>query len=169
MNPDAIANIQVSRFGLPSILLVLLALSSAPAAAQQGEGQPRRPTRVPVTLMMADTPSAEPYRIIRRADQAPYDVVVFSAAADSAALSHAVSELLLLRQVQGDTVTVAAVGGMMRVRGTGGARADTRPIPWAGRVMRDLANAPRKDVPGVGALRSVLIWLPPQRRGAPAP
>jgi hypothetical protein len=154
----------MNGYRLTSILLVLPALWAAPAAGQQPQAEPRRPTRVPVTLVMADTPSAEPYRIIRRAQQAPHDVVLFSATADSTALSDAVSELLLLRQVQGDTVT--STEGMMRLRGAGGRHAGSRPIPWAERVMRDLSNARREDVAGIGVLRTVQIWLPPQRRRA---
>jgi hypothetical protein len=157
------------RFTIVPIFLALLALSRGSAAAQQPESQQRRPTRVPVTLAMADTPSAVPYRIIRRADQAPYDVVLFSASADSAAASDAISDLILMRQVQGDTVPTGDAAGMMRVQGAGGGRVESRPIPWAGRVMRDLTNAARKDVPGVGTLRSVQIWLPPQRRRSPRP
>jgi hypothetical protein len=153
------------RYGVLPIFAVLLAVWPGSAAAQQP--QPRRPTRVPVTLLMADTPSTTPYRIIRRAAQEPHDVVLFSSTADSAALSDAVNDLLLMRQVQGDTVPEG--GGMMRVRGQGGARLAARPMPWAGRVMRDLNVAAREGVPGVGTLRSVLIWLPPQRPRPPVP
>lgn len=147
------------------LITTALLLGATSGSGQQPGGQPRRPTRVPVTLVMADTPTGQPYRIVRRGARAPHDVVIFAAGADSAALSDAVNELLLLRQVQGDTVTDGA--DVLRVRGRGGARVNGRPMPWAGGVMRDLNAAARQEVPGFGTPRTVIIWLPPQRPRSP--
>ena len=143
--------------------------SGAELVAQQTAGNPRRPTRVPVVLALADTLTGDaPFRILRRADVTPHDVILFRAGADSAALSAAVHDLLAIRRVQGDTTRSGT--GAMRVRQPGRAAArDVRMLPWARRVMNDLHHADRQVIPGVGSVPSVQIWLPPQRRPARQP
>lgn len=149
------------------ILLVggLLALQAEPAQAQQTA---RRPTRVPVTLTLVDTLAAEtPFRILRRANVEPHDVIVFRRGADPVALSAAVEQLVLMRQAQGDT---SETTGVMRVRMAGEeGRPGARMLPWARRVMDDLHHASTREIAGVGTVPAVVIWLPPQRRRAAVP
>lgn len=147
-------------------LLVILLLGAVPplggatVQAQQGNGA-RGPTRVPVTLALTDTlPAAAPFRILRRADLDPRDVIVLRRGADSLALSAAVEQLLLMRQLQGDTATTS---GMVRVRARDSAGRAPRTLPWARRVVDDLHRAPPRPVAGVGTLPALVIWLPPQR------
>ncbi|HYW07888.1 MAG TPA: hypothetical protein VE913_13090 [Longimicrobium sp.] len=119
-----------------------------------------------MTLALVDTLAGEaPFLILRRADVAPYDVILLRADADSAALSAAVRDLLSIRRVQGDTTRTTA--GAMHVRRANRAPGQgVRTIPWARRVMDDLRMAERQTIAGVGTARAVQIWLPVQwRRG----
>jgi hypothetical protein len=102
-----------------------------------------------------------PYRILRRADVAPNDVILLRSGSDAAVLSEAVGNLLLIRAQTGDT---AQVSGAVRVKRAQGASGRVpRSFPWAGRVLNDLRQAQARDVPGVGSVPSIEIWLPPQR------
>ena len=75
---------------------------------------PERPMRVPVTLALVDSlPSGAPFRILRRADVSPSDVILFRTGGDSTTLSEAVEQLVLTRRMQGDT---AQARGAVRVR-----------------------------------------------------
>ncbi|HET7234462.1 MAG TPA: hypothetical protein VFJ16_30900 [Longimicrobium sp.] len=152
-------------------LIFLLATESFVATSQAR--QPiagRRPTRVPVMLVLVDTlPVETPYRILRRAELDPRDVIVLRTGADSVALSAAVWDLIVMRQAQGDTAT-AQSSGMMRVRrGDGGSQSAPRILPWASRVMSDLHHAAPREVAGVGTAPASVIWLPPQRRRGALP
>jgi hypothetical protein len=152
------------RFAIATCAVCLLVLGRPASVASQHDGTPaRRPTRVPVTIALADTTSAEPaYRIIRRADQPPYDVIVLSGHADAATLSAAVSDLLLVRTAQGDTATHAGLARVRRRRPDAhGARAPR--FPWTQRVLEDLRRAAPREIAGAGNVRAVEIWLPPQR------
>lgn len=116
---------------------------------------------MPVALALVDSlPGDAPFRIVRRANVSPLDVIVFRAGVDSISLSDAVEQLLLMRRMQGDT---AETTGMVRVRRPNPAGHAPRVLPWARRVMDDLHRAERKEIPGVGSARTVQIWLPPQR------
>lgn len=141
-------------------LLLLLFLMSAvvfPVDAQEG-----RPNRVPVTIALAEGSAlgGVPFRILRRADAAPHDVILLAPGADAASLSEALGQLQTMRRVQGDTATGS---GMMRLRsqGNGGG---PRMYPWAPRVLQDLHRADARPLAGVGTVRSVQVWLPPTRR-----
>lgn len=146
-----------------ALFLFLLATPAASLAAQ-GAGTPpveaARP-RVAVTVVLQDTLAGAPaFRIIRRVDQRPLDVIVLTGPAGEETLSEAVRSLLMVRFAAGDT---ASTPGEVRVR-----RRDTvprtvqRPYPWAARVVRDLHAAPPQDVMGIGRVRAVVIWFPPQ-------
>jgi hypothetical protein len=129
--------------------------------AQQRTGQ--RVRRVPVTLALVDAlPADVPFQILRRTET-PHDVILLTTASDSAELSSAVQQLLMLRRIQGDT---ASAPGTLRVRHPQGSSARLRVLPWAHRVMVDLRTAPVHNLSGVGAVRSLQIFLPPQGRGA---
>ncbi len=142
---------------------LLLLLAVAAAAMHPGAAQERRPVRVPVTVALADgsTPGEAPFRILRRADTSPHDVILLAPAADAAALSDAVAQLQTVRRVQGDT---AAVSGTMRVRRRENGHGP-RMLPWAPRVLHDLRRADAQPLAGVGTVRSVQVWLPPTSRG----
>jgi hypothetical protein len=141
-------------------LLIAAGLSSEGLAQESAR---RRPTRVPVTVVLVDTLSAERgFLILRRADTDPRDVILLGGAADTVALTEAVDELLLMRRAQGDT---SRVTGTMRVRRTySSAGGSPSILPWARRIVDDLRRAARRDVAGVGDVPAVVIWLPPQRR-----
>lgn len=142
------------------LLLSLICAAVHPVAAQQG-----RPTRVPVTVALTDGSALRdaPFRILRRADTSPRDIILLPAGADAAALSRAVAQLQMIRRVQGDT---ASASGAMMVRrsGNGGG---SRMLPWAPRVLRDLHRMDARPLAGVGTVKSIQIWLPPTRKGRP--
>lgn len=144
--------------------LPLPSLGQATTTAPPGNAELR--PRVAVTVVLEDTTAATPgFRIIRRVDQRPLDVIVLSGPADGETLSEAVRTLLMVRQVGGDTATRA---GQVRVRRPdAGTRPLPRPYPWAARVVGDLRAAPPRDVAGIGTFRAVEIWFPPQRPRAP--
>ena len=153
----------------PLLCAAVLVASVRTELQAQQTAAARAPTRVPVTVALVDTLAGDaPFRILRRATVAPYDVILLRANADSAALSAAVQDLISIRQVQGDTARAAA--GVVRVRrpsATPGQR--MRMLPWARRVIDDLRRAERQAVAGVGSVPAVQIWLPPQRGRRPAP
>jgi len=130
----------------------------------QGSAAGNRHARVPVTVVLQDTSDSVPsFRILRRVAQFPLDVIVLSGPADGETLSMAIRNLLMVRQVAGDTATAA---GQVRVR-RAVAPPSQRPYPWAARVVNDLRVAQPQEVAGIGTVRAVEIWFPPQhRRGA---
>ena len=154
--------------GMMAVALgALLAFSRAPTYAQEpgGPGQSELPpTRVPVTVALQDTTDeSASYRILRRTEAAPFDVIVLTGKANALMLSDAILELLLVRRAQGDTATS---NGAVRLRwsrpNAGSARVPR--YPWAQRVVNDLRRADVRDVHGIGTVRAVEIWLPPQHR-----
>lgn len=151
-----------------SLLLALL----GPASTLDGEGrlsaqgsqEQRQPVRVPVTLALVDSipGGAAQFRILRRVDATPHDIILLPYGADQTVLSEAIADLLAMRALTGDTATAA---GMMRVRHPQQTAGRTpRPLPWAGRVMNDLRRAEPRPLAGVGTVPAVEVWLPPQRR-----
>lgn len=146
---------------LAAVLLSVLLLPSADAMLHSQQA-PTRPTRVPVTLAMVDgtLTGGESYRILRRADQSPHDLLLLRSDADVAVLSGAIENLLLIRAQTGDT---ARVSGTTRIRrSVGGPERPSRVLPWAGRVLNDLRRAQPRPVAGVGTVPTVEVWLPPQ-------
>jgi len=144
-----------------AVLVVGLNQPTQGQAASSPAGAVNRQPRVPVTVVLQDTSAPAPsFRILRRVDQNPLDVIVLSGPADGETLSDAVRNLLMVRQIAGDT---AAAAGQVRVRRSA-APASQRPYPWAARVVNDLRAAPPQAVAGIGIVRAVEIWFPPQRR-----
>jgi hypothetical protein len=148
-------------------VLVTAGMAAAPRLPAQQAQAPVRPTRVPVTVALVDSlPAGAPFRILRRADATPRDVILLAAVASADDLSGAVKELLLMRRLQGDT---ARATGVMRVRRPqGGPPAQAQRYPWTARVLNDLRTAPRMPVSDLGMVPALEIWLPPQRGRAPA-
>ncbi|CAN5862099.1 hypothetical protein BH23GEM3_BH23GEM3_25990 [soil metagenome] len=156
------------------LLLTTLAVpvSTARLAAQQN-ASPAAPTRVAVTVALVDD---LPYgggasAIVRRAegaftDDSRHDVIVLgSRGASARELSSAVMDLLAIRGQQGDTASANAV---MRVRPRAGSQGEARRVlPWAQRVVNDVRRAEPRLIEGLGEVRAVDIWLPPQQRKAP--
>lgn len=155
------------RAWIAGCALPVLTLYNAPLRAQD-DGNPRGgrpPTRVPVTVVLQDT-TIRPagYRILRRTDTEPYDVIVLTGNADAVTLSDAISDLLLVRRVQGDTASGNSSVRLRRSRAVPGSARVPR-YPWAQRVVNDLRRAEEQDVRGIGSGRAVQIWLPPQHVG----
>jgi hypothetical protein len=150
-------------------LLALLIFVPATSVAQ-GTPSPARVHRVPVAVAIA--PAAQPsnsgYAILRRVNEQPKDVILLNPeAVDAAHLSAAVRELVLIRRATGDH---PSKGHRARVRsGPNPPRGAAAPLPWAQRVVDDLAKASPRSLPGVGPVRTVTIWLPPQHPGISAP
>lgn len=141
------------------LLGALAAFTPATLPAQRtGNGVP---ARVPLTVVLvAELPRpGAAYEIQRRTTGNDRDVVLLLNIATSEQLSDAVRGVLTARQVGGDTATER---GTFRARPHNGA---TRAVlPWASRVLADLRAAGVRDVPGVGRVRAVRIWLPSERR-----
>jgi hypothetical protein len=137
-------------------LCVVAALVLHSWAISDVHAQARRPTRVAVTVALVDR-LPDSVSILRRKNVEPLDVILLHTSADARQLSSAVYDLLMVRQVGGDT---AETPGRMRVRAN---QRGTRPVlPWAERVMAHLRRAEPRAIRGVGTVRAVQIWLPPQ-------
>lgn len=120
------------------------------------------PTRVPVTLAIVDSTLTGDgsFRILRRADQSPHDIILLRHDIDVAELSGAIESLLLIRGQTGDT---AKVNGTTRIQRSGrNPERPSRVLPWAGRVLNDLRRVQPRAVAGVGIVPTVEVWLPPQ-------
>lgn len=120
--------------------------------------------RARVPAWVASSPdlegSASPFRLARFAGSAPHDVILLAPGADAATLTQAVESLLAARRAGGDE---AASDALLRVPQPGMAK---RELPWAARVLNDARAAAPRQIPGVGRVRAVRIWLPAQRRGS---
>lgn len=147
---------------LAAVLLLWAGTASLPA---QQRGAPRGPARVPVTVVLGDSlPRTDaPFVVQRRPDLRPRDVILLRRDATGEDLSEAVRTLLVVRQADGDTATRAAT---LRMRPGQARRGTPREFPWAGRVLAELRGAGAREVAGIGRVRAVEIWLPPQRRRA---
>lgn len=144
-----------------AIALAITALCLPPDRLWAQHGNP---TRVPATVVFADQAvQAEPFVVHRRTD-AEVDVIVLRSDATVEQLSDAVRALMTIRQLGGDTASSPGIM-RMRPRPVGPGRAAAHPVPWAGRVLADLKKAEPRDVPGLGRVRAVKIWLPRQRIG----
>jgi hypothetical protein len=135
----------------------LAALPWSVSAAQQTQGaRGRVPTLVAIS---PDLQGAETrFRLARFGGNAPRDVILLAPEADAATLTQAVEALLAVRRQSGD---VATSNAMLRTREPQRARV----LPWAARVVQDVRAAAPRQIPGVGRLRAVQIWLPAQQRG----
>jgi hypothetical protein len=149
---------------MPRTVAALLAAIVLVNPGRAGAQAVHRPARVAVTVALDSALSAgTPFRLIRRSEVEPFDVIVLRTDAGSAELTEAVRQLLLIRQVQGDTATETAV---VRVR-PAPTNGSPPVLPWAARVLTDLRHAPSRAIAGVGTLPSLVIWLPPQRAARP--
>ena len=151
---------------LTAVLVAAGISAASPLVAQQAHAS-ARPTRVAVTIALLDTVFDSPFRIVRRVNGTPRDVILLPRGANADNLSAAVHELLLIRRLQGDT---APATGVMRVRRPKGGSPHQMPrYPWAARVLIDLQSAPRELISGTGPVPAVEIWLPRQHGRAHSP
>lgn len=138
--------------------------NAVPLEAQQsGAATGGRIPRIPVTIVQVSElpPEAadQAFLIVRRPDESPSDVILLRAGADRHDLSDAVRTLLTARQARGDQAATREIVRVSTQRGQG-----RRPeLPWVGRVLADLRRAEPRAVAGIGTVRAVQIWLPPQR------
>lgn len=141
--------------------VALISLCSVLSAAHaQGSGTPQAHRRVPVMLVVVDSLGGdEEYRILRRAEGQPRDLVLLTRLATTGTLSDALHDLLLIRKQQGDTTQT---GGTVRIRHPN--RSARPEFPWAIRVLSDLRKAQPRAIEGFGRSPAIVIWLPPQRR-----
>ena len=126
-------------------------------------GQSSRATRVPLTIAMVEQmphPDA-PYEILRRTSGATHDVLLVSVGATADQLSDGIRGVLTARRAGGDTASQALV---LRVRPRGTAAASRPAFPWVQRVLADLERSPLRSLDGVGTVRWIRIWLPPQQQ-----
>lgn len=147
-----------------ALAVAVLTPTASEALLSQRTPSPGRPTRVPVTLALIETPSigAERWVVQRRPDLSPHDVIVLHPNVTADELSDAVRALLTVRQVDGDTSIRRA---MLRVRPEQRRPDARRPFPWTQGVLADIRRAMPQPVAGIGNVRAVQIWLPPQGRG----
>jgi hypothetical protein len=145
---------------------VLIALSVLWPGVLSGQPGARMgsTSRVPAAVVLVDSlpQQGAPFVIVRRVDVSPGDVILLRTGATAEHLSDAVRALMMARQVSGDSATTART---MRLRPRPGQNRPT--LPWAPRVIADVARAQVQNIPGVGRGRSVTIWLPRQRKVAP--
>ncbi len=144
------------------ICFALLASTAALSAQERRDSQSRR---VPATVVIVDSlpQRGAPFMIVRRPEASPADVIMLLPGADPVALSNAIRALLTARQAGGDFPSSAAT---LRVRPQlRGGTVSQPPFPWAPRVVEDLRRAETREVDGIGYVRAIVIWLPPQDRG----
>jgi hypothetical protein len=141
------------------MLLVMTVIASVPFADRwttlyAQEARARVPAWVAISPEMEG--SANPFRLARFAGRAPQDVILLAPGADAATLTQAVDALLAARRAAGDE---AESDALLRVPQAGQRR---RELPWAGRVIDDARAAAPREIPGIGRVRAVRIWLPAQ-------
>lgn len=142
------------------MLLVITVVASVPFAGgwttlHAQEGRPRVPAWVAISPEMEG--STSPFRLARFAGRAPQDVILLAPVADGATLTQAVEALLAARRAAGDE---AASDALLRVPQGG---QGVRELPWATRVLNDVRATTPREIPGIGRVRAVRIWLPAQR------
>ncbi len=151
----------------PLLITVLAFLAGGQPLLAQQTRSPRAPSRVPVTIALVGSlvRADLPFVVQSRPDMAPHDVILLRSDAGSDQLSEAVRTLLVIRQASGDTATSKATLRMRPNQAQRGAqRQARREFPWVHRVIADLRRAEPREIVGVGTVRAVEIWLPPQQR-----
>jgi hypothetical protein len=141
------------------LVAAVLPLFAAPAAAQSStRPAPRTPALV---ALSPDLQGAEmPFRLARFGGNSPRDVILLAPDADASELTQAVQALMVVRRHSGDDVP--RVSATFRARHP---QQRPRVLPWAARVLQDVRSAAPREIPGVGRVRAVQIWLPAQRGG----
>lgn len=153
---------------IPRLLICLLSFGgvslSGTASAQADRSSPRAQSRAPILLAVVDTlPDTAPrFRIIRLPGESAREAVLLPSDATPELLTQALEALRMIWVHDKGSQP----GELLRLNG---GKAETRPhraVPWAGRVLHDLREAHRRQIPGVGSVRAVQIWLAPLPAGA---
>lgn len=154
------------RRKLPAVqLFILLSLASAPAAGQTVKSPGTR-ARVPVTIALSDQFPERARFVVRRVPgHGRGDLILLRPNTTAAELTEAVATLLTARQAEGDAPSTKRT---VRIRPTQQRRGPLQEYPWISRVLTDLRAAPPVEIPDVGKVRAVQIWLPRQSKG-PSP
>lgn len=147
--------------------IIFAVLSSGAATGQQGGptlNQLRRQQeiarRVPVTIALWDqlpAPDSVPAVILRRGTTAPRDVILLRRRATPGQLAAAVMRLMVIRDRMGDSARADAafrLPGAHRMPKGGATELQ------AGRTLARLRWAPPQDVPGVGRVPALEVYLP---------
>lgn len=143
-------------------MVAALMIALVPAALLAQRAAPA--TRVPLTItLVRELPHpGTSYEIQRRTSGDERDVVLLLHSATPEQLSEAIRGVMTARLAGGDSAAQAAT---LRVRPHSSSSPGTHaPLPWALRVLADLRAAPMRNVPGVGRVQAVRIWLPAQHR-----
>jgi hypothetical protein len=150
-------------FRLLCVALLVLAITSqaAPAQGRPQDRQARARVAAWVALTTQPIREGESFVIKRAVGPGRDDILLLGAGADASQLSSAVRALLTSRSVGGDTATHP---GTFRMRTHQRSISNAAPFPWAGRVISDVRQAPLRELPGVGRVRAVRIWLPAVQR-----
>jgi hypothetical protein len=141
-------------------LIALAALiAGAPAGAQQ---PPREAPRIAAWVAVGDEPAlkGEPFVVRRGVGPGHDDVLIVSSAATPVVLSDAVRTLMMARSASGNAVPSVQI---LRKRPDQRHAATLPALPWTARVLDDVRQAPARELPGIGRVRAVRVWLPNTR------
>jgi hypothetical protein len=148
---------------LPRLLICVLSLGgvllSGAASAQADRSSPGAQSRAPVLLALVDSlPDTVPrFRLIRLPGESTREAVLLPSDATPELLTQAL-ETLRMVWVHDEG---SQPGEMLRLKGGTAETHRRRAFPWAGRVLHDLHEAQPRQIPGVGSVRAVQIWLTP--------
>jgi hypothetical protein len=147
----------------------VLLLSSVTASAQQGgptmdqlRRQQEVARRVPVTIALWDqlpAPDSIPAVILRRGTAAPRDVILLRRRATPGQLAAAVMRLMVIRDRMGDTARADAAFRLPNAHGMPNGKGPREELQ-AGRTLARLRAAPAQDLPGVGRVPALEVYLP---------
>lgn len=115
--------------------------------------------RVPVTIALSDqldAPDSVPALIFRRGATAPHDVILLRRRATPGQLAAAVLRLMVIRDRMGDTARTAAAFRLPNSHRMPRGGTELQ----AGRTLARLRGLPPQDVPGVGRVPAVEVYLP---------
>lgn len=144
---------------MPVVVLLLLFDVRGLGSQQEASGTIRRIPAI-VAIAASQFASGEMFLIKRSPPKSPGDVIVLSPDASADDLSTAIHALLQVRKLKGDTsvgsFTLRLRPGQLNGRSLG-------KIGWTVRVVRDLQRVEPMFLAGVGVVRSLTIWLPPQQ------
>lgn len=153
-----------------TLLAAVLATAVLPEPLSSQTPQRGRTRRIPVMLVITETlpPGGGAFVVERRPGVEPYDVIRLLPDATVEDLADAIRTIMFARRAAGDWPVERQTLRVQPWQPSHGAR---QPYPWVPRVLDDLKRAPEQDVAGIGRVKAVRIYLPPQwagRRGARA-
>ena len=138
-------------------------LGQAPADTQRISKSGERLRRVSVTIVLVDTlPTGNdlPAAILRRKDRSPRDVILLRRdGATGAHLSAAIFQLMIMRDRAGDTASSNAMFRLPRAKGSPKAWERTEQVR-ADRALARLRRSSPREIPGVGRVRAIDLYLP---------